>query len=145
MEGHIEEVPNPTSVPQEDPVKAQEALPLPDASSTSVDPASAELEQNIGGIDLANLPTAENGVQFGFAEMPAAHPVLTPAQTSDAMAAKQSASPAAGSSAATPAQLVSPVDNGTPNPFRDVHRQESTPWIDSTTRTLPLGMATPIK
>ena len=72
MDGSPELLESPTPVDQDNSAGENgidEALPIPDPAA--IDPTSATQEVVTTRIDLANLPVAENGVSFGFAELPA--------------------------------------------------------------------------
>lgn len=132
-------------------LKSQEAMPSP---VDGINPTSSDRDANIHGIDLVNLPVAEDGFSYGFTELPtivdAAHvsqvgfiePVTQPLDTQPVAsqpAAKVSIIPT-NDSRAIQTSLVTPTagNTSTPdNPFRNPFNQDFTPWIDSTTRGLP--------
>jgi outer membrane protein TolC len=139
--GQVMEFPNEggsmmNTIPTPEPA-VEEALPIPEPTATPVDPASGDMESNIEGIDLANLPVAENDLSFGFASMNQAttEHAVTPAGFMATTPSSESA----------PSTVIAPVTRTTPNPetpatdnpFRNPHRTDFSQWIDSTTRDVP--------
>jgi outer membrane protein TolC len=65
MEGSYETVSPPEPTPVEN--GAEEAMPIPQSTEGPITPLSGESESNVQGIDLANLPVAQNDFSFSFA------------------------------------------------------------------------------
>jgi outer membrane protein TolC len=87
--GNAEVLQSPTPVEAGSPPaneNGSEALPIPDPAAitpTPADPTSAAIQGNVQAIDLVNLPAAENGVSFGFAELPPVGSEIYPAIQAD--------------------------------------------------------------
>ena len=118
---------------------ALEALPFPQPTEGPIDPTGGETEINVQGIDLANLPVAENDFSFGFAKLPVVSETAAPVtQVGFAEQAVPSTVTIAPSTPLTPT-TTSPI--APENPFRNPNRQDFSQWIDSTTRAVPLGLS----
>ena len=154
--GNYEVLESPTPADQETPATGEsgidEALPIPDPSAvepSTVDPTGGVIEGNAEAIDLANLPVAENGVSFGFAELPAVETTSTVSngpvsQVGFVDAAMPAVVPvAATTEGQVPAEVQPTAPTGLDNPFRNPNRPEAAQWLDSNTRSLPMGM--PVK
>ena len=122
-----------------------EAMPIPQPTEGPIDPTRGELEANIQGIDLANLPVAENDFSYGFEQLPALPTEVAPVTQAGFV------EPAAPSTVTVaPPAPVAPTNTSPTtavtapeNPFRNPHRQEFSQWIDSTTRGVPGAQADP--
>jgi outer membrane protein TolC len=173
MTGSGEVLESPTPVEAGNPPAEEngsEILPIPDPAaldSATADPTSASIESNIQAIDLVNLPVAENGVSFGFAELPpvdsGTYPVI------NSVPASNSPSPGGPVSQVGFVEPVAPVTptvtsqtqltiqptganiptevQATPpgqldNPFRNSNRLETPQRFDANSRSVPLGMST---
>lgn len=158
MGGTPEVIESPTPADQGSPALNENgiegALPIPDPAA--IDPTSAT-EDNIQALDLANLPVAENGVTFGFAELPPVEPAGSPLLDGGAATGPISQAGFQEPVVATPLPVtpkteltIHPTGENLPaevqatppsqleNPFRNPHRAAAPQWFDSNTRTLPL-------
>jgi hypothetical protein len=152
-------VPTPQGMPAPQGVQSPEdnslEMPMPEPQSTdggSYNPNGASLNTSVQDINFANLPVAEDNFSYGYAEVPATAAAPTPLNSAPLNTAPVSqigfvtdAVPAAQNEViTTPAPSNTSAVNATPaNPFRNANRQESTQWVDSTTRGLP-GTAKPL-
>jgi outer membrane protein TolC len=141
--GQVMEFPNKggsmmNTIPTPEPA-VEEAMPIPEPTATPVDPASGDMESNIEGIDLANLPVAENDLSFGFASMNQvpADETVTPTDYTTIVPVTGVPTVASPPDATTTLTTSTTENPTTANPFRNPHRTDFSQWIDSTTRGVP--------
>jgi outer membrane protein TolC len=153
VDGNYEILESPTPVEPASPASGAPstdgALPIPDPSAvepSTVDPTSGELESDAQAIDLVNLPVADNGVSFGFAELPPVEaenstPISGPvSQVGFVATTAPAASMSLAAPGSVPAEILSAPPTRLENPFRNPNRPEAAQWLDSNTRSLPMGM-----
>jgi outer membrane protein TolC len=140
-----------------------EALPLPDPTtlnSATPDFTSASIDGNIRAIDLVNLPVAENGLSFGFAELPPVDPTnvaatsIVPTQGAvsqvgfvEALApttpivTPQAELTIQPTGANIPTEVPATQPSQLDNPFRNPHRPEAAQRFDTNMRSLPMNIS----
>lgn len=170
--GNYEALESPTPAESGNPPSDEngsEALPMPAPAATTptaVDSTSAAVESNIQAIDLVNLPVAENGVSFGFAELP---PVDTkngpainatpanglinqvgeisqvgfvePVAPATPIATPQATLTIQPAGTSMPTEVPAAPPSQLENPFRNPNRPEVAQRFDANMRSLPMVMS----